>query len=297
MLPATYHQLPATYYLLDRIHKISFHLIEDHRAEEDDDQHAAKAVTKLRQAYRAGAQEGVAEGFDDGGHGVGKDDPLPLSRNGADRVDDRGGVHQQAYPKLHQKAQVAILGSKRADEDAQTQAESGHHQDEDGKAEDPPVGGNRRANEGEVSHKEQEEDKLDEEGDEVAHQDGNGNSQAREVNLAEEIAVLYKGIAGFCQAFGKVAPNHGSAHIEEEGRQLIGGKLGDVAKDDGKGDGGEQGLNKVPDGAKDGLFVCGHKIAADEEQHQVAVAKELIQAQVKPSALRADDQIPVFGSV
>ena len=219
---------------------------------------------------------------------------MPLLRNGADRVDDRGGVHQQAYPKLHQKAQVAIFGGEGADENTQPQAEAGHHQDEEGEAENPPVGGNRRADEGEVSHKEQEEDKLDEESDEVAHQDGDGHGQARKVDLAEEVAVLDKGVAGFGQAFGKVAPNHRTAHVEEEGRQFIGGKLGDVAKNDRKGDGGKQGLDEIPDGAKDGLLVSGHKIAADEEQHQVAVAEELIQAQVEPAALRADDQVPVF---
>jgi len=222
---------------------------------------------------------------------------LPLLRNGADRVDDRCGVHQQAYPKLHQKAQVAVLGGEGADKDTQPQAQARHHQDEEGEAEDPPVGGNRRADEGEVSHKEQEEDELDEEGDEVAHQDGDGYGQARKVDLAKEVAVLHKGVAGFGKAFGKVAPDDRAAHIEEEGRQLICGKLGDVAKDDRKGDGGKQRLDEVPDGAKNGLLVSRYKIAADEKQHQVAIAEKLIQAQVEPAALRADDQVPVFGRV
>ncbi len=57
-----------------RIHKGGFDAVEEHHPDQQHDQHEAAAVQQPARADRAGAQEGVAEGLDDGGHRVGLDD-------------------------------------------------------------------------------------------------------------------------------------------------------------------------------------------------------------------------------
>ena len=54
-----------------------------------------------------------------------------------------------------------------------------------------------------------------------------------------------------------------------------------LAEDDGEGDGGEQGLDEVPERAEDGLLVDGDEVAAHKEQDQVAVLPQFAQAQIK----------------
>ena len=167
--------------------------------------------------HRAGAQEGVAEGLHDGGHGVGEDDPLEAGGDGRDRVDHRGGVHQELDAEAHQEAQVTVLGGERGDDDAESQSQAGHHQHQQRREGDPgPVGLDRTAAQDEVDHEYQEEGELDQEGDQVGDQDGDRHGQAREVHLAEQAGVLDEGVGGLVQAVGEIRPHHRPGHVEEE---------------------------------------------------------------------------------
>jgi len=85
----------------------------------------------------AGAQEGVAEGLDNGRHGVELNDPLEALRDGRSRVNDRRGIHEERDAKLHQEAQVAVLGGERGDDDAKSQPQAGHHQNQHRRKQDP----------------------------------------------------------------------------------------------------------------------------------------------------------------
>lgn len=84
--------------------------VEDDTAEYHHHQHKAKTIQQVVDIHRARAQEGIAESLDDGRHWVGEDDPLEARGDGRDRVNDRGGVHQQGNAKGHQEAQVAVFG-------------------------------------------------------------------------------------------------------------------------------------------------------------------------------------------
>ncbi len=66
---------------------------------------------------------------------------------------------------------------------------------------------------------------------------------------------MTESVGGLVEAVGKVGPHHRAGHIEEELRQPVGGQLGDLPEDHREGDGGEQGLDEVPQRPEDGLLV------------------------------------------
>lgn len=93
------------------------------------------------------------------------------------------------------------------------------------------------------------------------------------------------------QKHREVDSHFGTKPSKEKG---AGGQLGDVAEDDREGQGGEEGLDQVPQRAEDGLLVDRHEVAPHEEHHQVAVLPQFTQAQVEQAALRLDDHVPCF---
>ncbi|GEM_PF-3267659 len=182
--------------------------------------------------------------------------------DGGDRIDDRGGVHEELDAELHQEAQVAVFCSEGRDDDAKSEPEAGHHEDEYWRDQDPPVWVQASACKGEESHEGQEEGELDGKGDQVGEQDRDRDSQAWEVDLAEELGVVDEGVGGLGETVREVSPDDGAGHVEEELRQSVRGELGDIAEDDGEGDSGEEGLDEIPEWSEDGLFVDGDEVAS-----------------------------------
>jgi len=70
------------------------------------------------------------------------------------------------------------------------------------------------------------------------------------------VGVRGEGGGGAGEAGGEVLPQDCTGHVEEHLGKAIGRKLGDVAKDDGEDQRGEQGLDDEPQGTEDGLFVA-----------------------------------------
>jgi len=172
-------------WFLNSVHEGGFDAVEDDGADDDDDNHEDERIEQVHGVEGTSAQEGVAEGFDDGGHGVGLDNGLEAGGDGGDRVDDGGGVHEELDAELHQEAQVAVFGGEGGNDDAKSEAEAGHHEDEHGGDQDPPVGAQVCTGEGEETHEGQEEGELDGEGDEVGEQDGDRDCQPGEIDFAE----------------------------------------------------------------------------------------------------------------
>ena len=120
----------ATSYVLNSIHKCGFNAVENDGPYYYHHNHEAEGVEEVHGVEGAGPQECISKGFDNGGHGVGLDEGLEAGGDGGDRVDDRGGVHKELDAELHQEAQVAVFGSEGRDDDAKSEAEAGHHEDE-----------------------------------------------------------------------------------------------------------------------------------------------------------------------
>ncbi len=132
----------------DGVHKGLFDAVEEQHAEQQGQQHDAQAVEQVQGVQFAGAQEGEAEAFDDGGERVELDIQAVLLGDGGERVDDRGGVHPQLHAKADQEAQVAVAGGQGGDDDAEAQSEAGHHQQQQGGDQHPDVGLHRASRSG-----------------------------------------------------------------------------------------------------------------------------------------------------
>jgi len=194
--------------LLHRIHECGFNAIEHDRAEHYRHQHEAEAVQQPQRLYCARAEEAVTERLNQRGDGVDPDQPKKALGHGGCRVDHRGGVHQQRNAEPHQEAQVAVLGCHRRNENAQPKPEPGHDEQQQREGEDPQVGADLSALQREISHEQQEEDKLHGERNQVGNEDGDRHGEAREVHLAEQVAVGYESVGGLSQAVCEVAPQH-----------------------------------------------------------------------------------------
>ena len=146
----------------------------------------------------------------------------------------------------------------------------------------------------EVHHKAEQQQQLNAELDHAGRYGGEWADESGEVYLAEYAGVGDKGIAGAGECLGEEVPDGDAAHVEHHLGGSVGGQLGDVPEDEHVGQGGEYGVDEVPEGAEDGLFVLGYEIALDEEQEQVAVPPHFAQLQVEQAVFRADDEVPVF---
>jgi hypothetical protein len=270
--------------------------VEEQHPKYQDDEHEAKAVEQVQEVESSGAEEGVAESFDDRRQGVRQDQGLEGFRHRRHGVNHWRQVHPELHTKCHQVAQVAVAGGQRGDQNAEAQPEAGHHQEQNWCQQQGCIRLHRVAQQGIDDYEADEQPELDAEGDQVGDQDRDRHRQAREVDLAEETGVADEGLGGLRQAGGEVCPDDGPGHVEEERRDAVGGQSGDPAEDHGEDNGGQQRLQQVPERAEDGLLVLRDEVAPDEQAHQVAVCPELAQVQVVPGALRLDDEGPVVFS-
>lgn len=226
----------------------------------------------MTQVHRPGAQEGIAKRLHDRRHRVGQDHPPEAFGDGRNGVDDRRGVHEQRYAKGDEEAQVAVFGGQRGNDDTEAQAKPCHHKNEKrGKRDPQPVRLDGSPAHYEIKNEGDEEHELDQKGDQVGDQDRDRHRHAREIDLAEQVSVLHKGLAGLGQASRKVRPDHRARHIKEELGQSVGGQAGHLSEDEGECERRQQRLDQIPQRPENGLFVDGHEVAPYEEHHQVAI--------------------------
>ena len=95
--------------------------------------------------------------------------------------------------------------------------------------------------------------------------------QPREIHLSKNVRILNESIRCLRDTVGEVLPEAGTGQVEQRPGDAVGGDAGDAAEDDHVHDDREGGLDDVPDGAQDGLFVLGDDIALDEQGTQVPV--------------------------
>lgn len=82
-------------------------------------------------------------------------------------------------------------------------------------------------------------------------------------------------MGGAVEAARKVVPHDGAGHVKEHLGQAVGGQPGNLTKDDGVDQGGEEGLDDEPERTEDGLLVTRDKIPPHKKSDQVAVVPDL----------------------
>jgi len=278
----------------DRIHKRLLHVREEHQAYGQNHKHDAEADAELQRVHSSRAQKGQAKSLDDGRQGVVLQHPAIVGRHGGHWQNNRGGIHQQLHAKRDEDVQIAIAGRERRDDDAAAESVAGQHQQKQRHAKYPA----REMHVGSLEPVDGEEDQknaeLNGKGNEVGNGDGNGDDEPVEIDLAQQGRVAHERVGGFIYVIGEIAPGDGAGQIKQERRHAVGRQPGDLAEDDGEHDGGEQRLDDVPERAQNGLFVGGNEIPPDKQGNQVAIAPQLLQTPVKPSAMRSYSGRPAF---
>ena len=99
---------------------------------------------------------------------------------------------------------------------------------------------------GVVADHHEEQEHLHAEAYQVAYYYTQRHNEARKVDLAEDVGVVSEHRAGFGKAVGKVVPGGDAGHVEERLREAVGAEACEVAKNEGKDDGGEERLDKKP---------------------------------------------------
>mgnify|MGYP000849560993 CR=1 FL=1 len=87
-------------------------------------------------------------------------------------------------------------------------------------------------------------------------------------------------------------PHNGPGHVKEHLRKTICGQFGDLTKDDGVDQGGEERLDDEPERTQNGLLVARDEISPDEEDDQVAIVPDVAQLQIPPFFAWCDNEIP-----
>jgi len=99
--------------------------------------------------------------------------------------------------------------------------------------------------------------------------------EAREVDLRNKVCIADQAHAALAQGVGKELPGkHGGIH-EYRVRHPFGGKLRELAEDDGEDDHGEQRADNAPGNADDCLLVADKHITPGEKVKQLAVPPEV----------------------
>src|SRR5439155_19042259 len=132
-------------------------------------------------------------------------------------------------------------------------------------------------------------------GDGEVDQAGNdrrdGNHQAREVDLRDQILVSDQAVAGAVERVGEQQPGQQAAEIEQRLGGVVGGKVAQLG-DDREDDHGAERLNDGPGDAKHGLLVANLDVAQGQDPQELAVLPQLLQVDRLPAVPRAQLDSP-----
>lgn len=240
----------------DQIDASAFHFVEEGKTEKDNDDAYHHAGADLPKVNSPLPHEGEAKGLYDENHGIQGEKPAQILRNGAERVGHATGIHPELHEKAEHDLQVPEAGGKAGYQTADAEPERGHLQDQDRQHNDAPAHFNTCTLPEVIDIKNQEEDHLHRQSDEIRNELGNGNRQPWKVNLVKDTCVRTKSGSRLCDATLEVAPAYRSSQKEQNRRNLSGRDFGDLVEDQREHEAGEQWLQDIPKRSENCLFVA-----------------------------------------
>lgn len=143
----------------------------------------------------------------------------------------------------------------------------------------------------EIGIHQNEEDELDEHLDQVAGGATERHYQTWEVDFTEDVGIGSEDVTTDGEGLVEVVPKQDASHIEEGLRGAIGANAGEATEHEHIHDGGEDRLDDIPEGTKDGLLVLGDDIALDVHDVEVTIAPEATDVDVEEAAAGGDDML------
>ena len=110
-------------HVLNRIDEGFLRLVKNNDAQYEGNEGEGNGVAQCLEGKAALAQEPIAEGFYNSGHGVEFDDPFVGGWGRAEGVDDSCGVHHELDAEGDQKGEVAVFRGEGGDDEAQAEAQ------------------------------------------------------------------------------------------------------------------------------------------------------------------------------
>ena len=241
---------------LDHIDAGAFHFIKEGEAKKDNNDAYHHAGADLPEVNRALPHKGEAEGFDYEHHGIQGEKPSQILGNGAERISHAAGIHPELHEKAEHDLQVPEARGEARYQTSDAKAKRGHLQDQDRQHNDAPAHFNASALPEVIDIKNQEENHLHSQSDEIGNELGNGNRKPRKVNLVEDTCIRTKSGSCLCDATLEVAPTNGASEEEQHGGNLAGGDFCDLVEDQREHEAGKERLEHIPERTENGLLVA-----------------------------------------
>lgn len=115
---------------------------------------------------------------------------------------------------------------------------------------------------------------MDEHLDQVTGGTTQWDYQTWEVDFAKDVGIGSEDVGADGESLVEVVPEQDAGHVEEWLWSTIGADAGEATEHEHVHDGGEDGLNDIPERAKNGLLVLGNDIALDVHDVEIAIAPE-----------------------
>lgn len=126
----------------------------------------------------------------------------------------------------------------------------------------------------EIGIHQDEEDELDEHLDQVAGGATQWDDQAGKIDFTEDVGISCEDVGADGEGLIEIIPEQDACHVEQGLRCTIGADASEATKHKHVHHSGENGLDDIPEGAKDGLLVLGDDIALDVHDVEIAIAPE-----------------------
>ena len=211
------------------------------------------------------------------------------------RINNRRSVHPELHDEREQHLQVAVLGGHGRNQNAKTQSQASHHDDQEGEQQSVPVEMCARvADDGINGIDKDEETELYAETQQVRQHIGNGHRKTREINLAKNTGIVHKSVGSLGKAFREIIPHAGTSQIKQWSRHAVGGDACDATEHDHVHDDRQGGLHHKPQGSKNGLLILSDNITLDEKGNQIPIVPQLSQIHLEKLVSRLDDRGPLL---
>src|SRR5215472_16490628 len=229
------------------------------------------------------SRDGPAEAVNNAGHGIEVIEPAPARGYKRGSVGHGRSEHPERNHERDDVANVAIERVERGEPQADAESREEREQEKDKKPEGRECWKNVVG---------QDENGKHHQADGKVHQPGengrNGENEAREINLGDELLAFYDDVGGRSEGRSEIGPGNKRGEIKNGIRKAVGRKFGEAPEEKSENEHVEDWLQDDPEDADGSLLVADLDVAPNKEIEQLAVGPDFTQAQLKEAAGRLD---------
>ena len=256
-----------------------------HRQGQGDD----KPDNDIPPRHGVGAEQGRAKTLDHADHRVEGIEPAPAVGHQTGRIDHRRSIHEQLHDEGHGVLDVAVLDGQGGEPGADAGGGEHHDENQERQRQNAPGRGMPMK-----EHQHEQQHQGDDEIDQFGEHRGEGQNDARKVDLAQQVGFGDEAVGAFGDGIGEIGPGHQGGEAEQGIGHAVGTDLGEFAEDDGENDHGKKRLNDRPANAEHRLGVTDFNTPPDQEVKQIAILDQFFPVDEFPALAWFDDNLMRF---